>query len=441
MIGRLLYLMIICVLLFTVDGLGQNTWVKTYGGKSGRHEGYSIKKDIEGNILTLGVTSQTEGDFEGLHKGKEDILLIKLDSLGNEKWKVLIGGSNNERGTSICPTKDSGYVITGFTFSTDGDFADKVNTSRDLFVIKCDKNGKIEWKNIIGGLGDDSGISIYTNTNEDIILLGTTNSTNIDFNELTFGNKYSSFLIKFNSKGIIIWKQMFLDMSYPGMIKYNSTLTILNDLSIVVTGTTQSKTFPNGDIIVMRLDNDGVILWKNTFEGDNEDNGISITSNTSNEIYVTGSTVSTNNFFQGLNYKHKKFSSWGFTYDTDIFLIKLNKNGEILWKYIYGGSMDDDCYGIVCSYDNNLFLTGTTSSNNGIFKNLNNGSLDLFLLKIDSKGKIQSKKTIGGEGVDYSNSIDIINGNSIILTGYTNSIISVLGIKKGLFVLKTYFDK
>ena len=68
MIGRLFYLMIVGVLLFTVDGLGQNTWVKTYGGSSGDH-GRPITTTSDGGCVLTGYTDSNDGDFSGINRG------------------------------------------------------------------------------------------------------------------------------------------------------------------------------------------------------------------------------------------------------------------------------------------------------------------------------------------------------------------------------------
>ena len=91
MIGRLFYLMIVGVLLFTVDGLGQNTWVKTYGGTN--HDiGESIISSGDGNYVFTGKSGSIDKDFQGMTKGGEDICVVKIDNLGNIIWKKIFGG-------------------------------------------------------------------------------------------------------------------------------------------------------------------------------------------------------------------------------------------------------------------------------------------------------------------------------------------------------------
>ncbi|MFN5007247.1 MAG: hypothetical protein ACK5GO_07105 [Ignavibacteria bacterium] len=83
---KLFYLMVICVLLFTVDGLGQNAWVKTYGGR-GDEYGNSITNSKDGGYVLTGWTSSNDGDFSGMYKGGRDIFVMKLDKNGNLEKK------------------------------------------------------------------------------------------------------------------------------------------------------------------------------------------------------------------------------------------------------------------------------------------------------------------------------------------------------------------
>ena len=137
--------MIIGVLLFTVDGLGQNTWVKTFGG-SQYDSGFSVTSTTDGGYVLTGGTGSNDGDFNGMNKGESDIFVIKLNSSGDIVWKKTYGGSDWEEGSSITSTTDGGYVLTGGTSSNNGDFSGMYKGGRDIFVMKLDKNGNLKKK-------------------------------------------------------------------------------------------------------------------------------------------------------------------------------------------------------------------------------------------------------------------------------------------------------
>ena len=164
MIGRLFSIMIIGVLLFTVDGLGQNTWVKTYGG-SEWDEGNSIVPTSDGGYVLTGFTISNDGDFSGLNngvKGSDDICVVRIDKLGHIVWKKIIGGSSLDKSYSITTTSDGGFVLTGQTFSNNGDFGGINKGDYDIFIMKLNSNGDILWKRTYGGSFNEVGYSITT---------------------------------------------------------------------------------------------------------------------------------------------------------------------------------------------------------------------------------------------------------------------------------------
>ena len=83
---RLILLLVIGVVFSTVEGFGQNTWVKTYGG-SNHDDGQCIITTLDGGIVVAGNTTSKDKDFEGMDKGQTDIFLLKIDSNNNLVWK------------------------------------------------------------------------------------------------------------------------------------------------------------------------------------------------------------------------------------------------------------------------------------------------------------------------------------------------------------------
>ena len=151
--------------------LSQETWKKTYGGTF--HEmGQSITTTPDGGLVLTGYTSSNDGDFGGMNKGDYDIFIIKLDAQGNVLWKKTYGGSKYDYGQSITTTSDGGSVLTGTTFSNDGDFNGMNKGDADIFVIKLDTNGEIQWKKTYGGSGNDYGYSIITTPDSGLVLTG-----------------------------------------------------------------------------------------------------------------------------------------------------------------------------------------------------------------------------------------------------------------------------
>jgi hypothetical protein len=110
-----------------------------------------------------------------------------------------------------------------------------------------------------------------------------------------------------------------------------------------------------------------------------------------------------------------------FIEEPDIFVIKLNSNGNIVWRRIFGGSGWEGGYSIKITSDGGYILTGYTSSNDGDFNEMNKGEEDIFVVKLNSNGDIVWKKVFGGSGDDRGYSIVSTSDGGYILTGNTES--------------------
>jgi hypothetical protein len=410
MIGRLFYLMIIGVLLFTVDGLGQNTWVKTFGG-SLVEKGNSIVLTNDGGCVVTGWTSSNDGDFIGMNKGDIDIFVIKLNSNGNIIWKKTFGGGK-ESGNSIVPTKDGGYVLNGETSSNVGDFSGMNKGGEDIFVIKLNSNGDIVWKKTFGGSSVEIGRSITTTTDGGYVLSGRTNSNDGDFSGMNKGGE-DIFVIKINSNGDTEWIRTFGGSDYES----GYSITTTKDGGYVLNGETNSNDGDfsgmnkgGEDTFVIKLNSNGDTEWIKTFGGSDFETGYSITTTKDGGYLLNGVTNSNDGDFSGMN---KGIS--------DIFVIKLNSNGDIVWKKTFGGSGGESGSSITNTNDDGFVLTGSSSSNDGDFSGMNKGISDIFVIKLNSNGDIVWKKTFGGSHIDIGSSITTTIYSEYILTGRTHS--------------------
>jgi len=424
--------MIIGVLLFTVDGFGQNTWVKTYGG-SDFDIGRSVTSTTDGGYILTGGTWSNDGEFSGMNKGRDDIFVIKLNSSGEIVWKKTFGGSINEGGYSITTTNDGGYVLTGVTNSNDGDFSGMSKGISDIIVIKLNSSGETVWKKTFGGSDGDYGISITTTTDGGYVLTGVTSSNDGDFSGMNKGGR-DIFVMKLNSNGDIVWKKTF----GGSKLDWGQSITTTNDerSGYVLTGYTNSKDGDfsgmgkgNDDIFVIKLNSSGDIVWKKTYGGSGGESGSSVTNTNDGGYFLTGYTNSNDGDFRGM-------SKGG----GDIFVMKLNSIGDIVWKKTYGGSSGESGSSVTTTNDGGYVLTRETRSNDGDFRGMSKGNYDIFVIKLNSSGDTVWKKIYGGSNVDYGWSITTTDDGGYVLTGWTKSNdIDFSGMNKGgddIFVMK-----
>jgi hypothetical protein len=105
----------------------------------------------------------------------------------------------------------------------------------------------------------------------------------------------------------------------------------------------------------------------------------------------------------------------------DIFVTKLNSNGEVLWKKTFGGVREDLGLSLTTKSDGGMVLTGYTQSNDGDFEGMGKGDWDIFVVKLNSNGEVIWKKTFGGIGFESGRSITTTSDDGILITGGTSS--------------------
>lgn len=401
------------VVLIWSTGLlvGQQTWKKTFGG-SGSDVGHSITPTADGGYVMTGFTESNDGDFEGMSKGSRDIIVVKLDSRGNVLWKKTIGGSEWDSGTFITTTSDGGYVVTGLAKSNDGDFEGMSRGDWDIFVIRLDSLGDVLLKRTYGGSQYDAGKSIILTSDGEYVVTGRASSTKGDFEGLSKGGE-DIFIMKLDASGDVLWKKI-----YGGSGNDEGTfITPTSDGGYVLTGYAQSndgdfEAIAKGlfDIIVIRLDSRGDVVWKKAYGGSGFDFGHTITPKSDGGYVLSGVTDSDDSDFEAMG----KGAN-------DIFVIKLDSHGDILWKKTYGGSSGDRALSSAPTADGGFILTGYSGSNDVDFDGENRGSEDIFVIRLDSSGDVQWKKTYGGSESDWGWSIAPTPDRGYVLTGLTSS--------------------
>lgn len=172
----------------------------------------------------------------------------------------------------------------------------------------------------------------------------------------------------------------------------------------------------NGDAFVTKLNSKGEHIWSKYLGGSNDDSGNGITVDNLENIYVTGSTSSTGWISGGFDTQLDGIK--------DVFVSKINSNGENVWSTYLGGSKYESGNAIDIDNFGNVYITGFTGSENWIFNgfdNSYNGNGDAFLTKINSRGEYLWSTYLGGSNEDYGKGIALDNFGNIYVTGSTSS--------------------
>lgn len=361
---------------------GHVKWKKYYGGDS-EDMCRSIAIAPDGGMLLSGYTYSTNGDFEGLSKGGVDIFVIKLDTDGNILWKKLYGGVSDDIGLGMS-TSGENILITGSTFSNDGDFEGFKERLNNAFVIKLDNDGNVLWTREFGGKREDIGYAVTATSQNDVVIVGTTESDDGDFDKMYKG-VVDIFVIKLDAEGNTRWKKTL----GGSLFDYAYSVASTPDGDVLITGATNSYVGDSAgvrydfQILVVKFDVDGNVIWNRSLGGTESEFGNSITTGSDGSVLITGYSESNDGDFAGLNRRRE-----------DIFVVNLDQDGSVRWKDLFGGSNSERGYCIRASANNDLFIVGTYVSDDGDFSGMERGAPSVFVMKLDSSGVLNPPASV-----------------------------------------------
>lgn len=189
-----------------LNTIGTLQWQKCLGGSYDGDGATSIQQTSDGGYIAAGYTYSNNGDVSGLHglvgtndySYETDFWIVKLDNVGTLQWQKCLGGSKEDRPTSIQETSDGGYIVCGYTNSIDGDVSGlhAVN-SADVWVVKLDISGTLQWQKCLGGSNQDVGSVIRQTSDGGYIVGGYTVSNDYDVSN-NHGN-YDFWVVKLGS--------------------------------------------------------------------------------------------------------------------------------------------------------------------------------------------------------------------------------------------------
>jgi len=153
-------------------------WQKCLGG-SGFEDVFSSAQTADGGIIIAGATDSNNGQVTGFQGGASDFWVVKLDAAGNLQWQRTLGGSATDNIGEVQQTSDGGYIVAGSTSSNDGDVTGN-NGNFDCWAVKLDAQGATEWQRTYGGSSNDGCWAVVVTLDGGYVLAGYTNSTDGD---------------------------------------------------------------------------------------------------------------------------------------------------------------------------------------------------------------------------------------------------------------------
>ncbi len=189
--------------LVKLDANGTLVWQKMLGGFSD-DRGYTVEQTSNDGYILSALSNSSNGDVSA-NNGGFDYWLVKTDSVGTIEWENNYGGSGAEDMRGAIETADGGYIITGYTASNDVDVTG-FNGVNDMWIVKVDNLGAIQWTNALGGTATDRGSQIIQTTDGGYLASGFTNSTDGDVTGFQ-GGAGDYWMVKLTSAGVLDWQK------------------------------------------------------------------------------------------------------------------------------------------------------------------------------------------------------------------------------------------
>ncbi|RKX68637.1 hypothetical protein DRP53_10340 [candidate division WOR-3 bacterium] len=354
-----LLLIEIVILIGTASLIAQPSilWEKTIGG-SGTDVGLSVQP-ITGGYIIAGYTNS-------FGAGSYDVYLIKTNSSGDILWTKTFGGGSDDYGYSVQETSDGGYIVAGYTrsFGAGGE---------DIYLIKTNSSGDILWTKTFGTSGDERAYSVDELSEGGYIVAGYKVS----------GIWAKDYLIKIDADGNTLWEKTY----GAGIMSWWKEVQVTDDGAYITAGFTAF--WP--DVYLAKTNSDGGTIWTKTIDLGDDEYGNSVQQTADNGYIIAG-------------------EAW--TNDTqkwDFCLIKTDADGNVVWAKRYGGTGWDKAYSVKQTLLGDYIAAGVFNTYLGV--------PDVYLIKTDENGNIIWTTTYGGTDADSANSVHQTTDGGYIIAG------------------------
>ncbi|MCB9182557.1 MAG: T9SS type A sorting domain-containing protein [Flavobacteriales bacterium] len=337
-----------------------------------------------------------------------EVVFIGLDSLGQMQWGNRIGGLGLARILHGALMADGNFVFTGSMYDAGEEMPDWIG-DEDLWIVKVSPTGSLIWERSYAGMvdRDDLGLHVAARSDGGCFVSGQRGLTSDD-----------AWVISLTSNGDELWSHTYGGLG-PDLGSSVVTTTDGGALMAAWTGSTDGdvSTPLHGvyDGWLVKLDANGDIEWDRTYGGSDVDQFQDILPLPGGDFLILGATVSANGDIP------ENHGTW------DVWLMRVDASGEIIWSRTYGGSGPDTPWDII-PYQGGYLIAGHTSSSNGdvsvsydLFSaGLPYGSGDGWLFLVNPEGDLLWEKSVGGSDSEGLQAIAPTD-NGFIATGFAYS--------------------
>ncbi len=322
--------------------------------------------------LDLSITSDSGYVVTGQHgssgEGQCDFYVYKRNACGGTDFFNTYGDVDSQGGKSIRQTSDGGFIVTGISQPPAAPTSTVI--IQETILMKLDAAGNQQWLKSFGNSISDWAMSVKQTTDGGFIVCGST----VNPNPYT----WDIFLLKTDANGNTQWSKVFVAPGEDFADYVEQTV----DGGFFMTGYSIYSVNTHDDMLAIKTDVNGNVQWANVYGGPKADgnaryDGLSLFSTRGRQTSDQGFAIATST------------RSFGVNDSADVWLVKLNSAGNVMWNKTYGGTGNDEARGIYITNDNGFALLGWAMS-------FGFGEQDEYLLKTDSNGNLQWSMLYGG---------------------------------------------
>lgn len=397
------------IVIYTTGLMAQATgiqWKKTFGG-SGDDAFNAVQQTADGGYIVSGYTESSDGDVLSNH-GETDVWVVKLSVLGDFEWQKTLGGFANEGGARVQQTTDGGYIVLGGS-TLDGGHVSGNHGNTDAWVVKLSATGSIEWQKALGGTGEEHGHSICLAPDGGFIVAVQARSADGDITGQH--GDIDAWIVKLSASGGIEWQKA-LGGSHQDTV-YGIRPT--SDGGYIMVGDTWSS---DGDVVanddgmgnvwVVKLSATGNIEWQKTYGGSDGDWGRSI-EQTADGGYIFAAGTRSNDG-----------DVTGYQGNEDFWVVKISSSGVLQWQKTLGGTSYEGINCVRQTATGGYIVSGYTQSNDGDVTG-QHGDSDAWVVKLSATGALVWQRALGGTSVEDARMIQPTADGGYIMAGNTYS--------------------
>lgn len=332
----------------------------------------------------------------------DDIQLRKLDKYGQLIWYKMYGGSHEDAANRLLYNQKGEFFVIGSSYSSDGDISnDLYPSSTDMWIIKTDTSARIIWNKILGGSCKDYPMDAALTFDGGLVAIGATCSDDGDISHAYGG--WDMWAVKLDSSGNKCW-----DFSLgSSAFEYGNGIIATADSGFLLLGDGMFTNDGNIDCLpeaesykglLAKIDKNGIMQWHRCYGGTNNTSFLKAIE-TENGYILGGTTACDDGDMTGSGY-HLGLISGHPT--KDIWLSNIDHEGNVIWQKCYGGSQGEYLSVLKKDGQNNLLVTGISSSFDGDVKGNHSISIydyDIWIIKVDiNTGQLLWQQCFGGNG-------------------------------------------